>query len=355
MVAAVSAPELALPDVGRLPLQPPLAVQPVALLEDHCNIELAPLSTLPGFALSDTVGAGGGGGALTVTAALWLTEPPAPPQVRVNVLLAVRAPVLALPTAGRLPLQPPLAWQPSALLDDQLSVAAEPEITLLGLAVRVTVGAGGGGASTMTLALWLADPPSPVQVSVNVLLVAVSAPLLALPLSARLPLQAPLALHAVAFADVQLSVATLPRLTVAGFAVRVTVGAGVGAGAAVTITLALWLADPPAPLQLSVNVLLVAVSPPVLALPETGRLPLQAPLARQLVALVEDQLSVEPPPLATVSGLLVKVTVGAGGGGGASTVTFAVLLADPPLPSHVRLKLLFASVSGPVLTVPAVG
>ena len=70
LLLAVSAPVLALPEVGRLPLQPPLALQLVAFVDDQLSVELLPLSTLLGLAPSETVGAAGGGGALTVTLAL---------------------------------------------------------------------------------------------------------------------------------------------------------------------------------------------------------------------------------------------------------------------------------------------
>ena len=71
---------------------------------------------------------------------------------------------------------------------------------------------------------------------------------------------------------------------------------------------------PPAPVQLSVKELLGAVSAPVLAVPAVGRPPLQAPLAVQLVALVEDQLRPALPPLVTELGLALSCTVGAGAG-----------------------------------------
>ena len=44
------------PLIGRLPDQPPDAVQTVALVEDHINVELPPLETLVGLALSATLG-----------------------------------------------------------------------------------------------------------------------------------------------------------------------------------------------------------------------------------------------------------------------------------------------------------
>jgi hypothetical protein len=65
---------------------------------------------------------------------------------------------------------------------------------------------------------------------------------------------------------------------------------------------------------------------PLLAL-----LPDQAPDAAQEVALAADQLRVAPPPLATVLGLAVKLTVGAG----AVTETVADCVALPPAPVQV--------------------
>jgi hypothetical protein len=56
----------------------------------------------------------------------------------------------------------------------------------------------------------------------------------------------------------------------------------------------------------------LAVSVPVDCEPVTGMLPDQAPEAEQEVALVADQVNVELPPLVTVLGLAVNVTVGAG-------------------------------------------
>jgi len=50
----------------------------------------------------------------------------------------------------------------------------------------------------------------------------------------------------------------------------------------------------------------------VACVPFTALAPDQAPLAVHAVALVEDQVRVEPLPLATVLGLAVRLTVGAG-------------------------------------------
>jgi hypothetical protein len=50
----------------------------------------------------------------------------------------------------------------------------------------------------------------------------------------------------------------------------------------------------------------------VACVPLTALAPDQAPVAVHEVALVEDQVSLEPLPLATVLGLAVRLTVGAG-------------------------------------------
>jgi len=75
--------------------------------------------------------------------------PLAPLQVRVNVVVALSAPVLALPLIGLFPDQPPVAVQLVALVEDQLSIEAEPLLTVPGLALIFTVG--GGGADTLTV------------------------------------------------------------------------------------------------------------------------------------------------------------------------------------------------------------
>jgi hypothetical protein len=54
--------------------------------------------------------------------------------------------------------------------------------------------------------------------------------------------------------------------------------------------------------------------------PLVASLPLQPPDAAQEVALVDDQDRVEPAPLATVLGLALKLTVGAGVGEVTETV-----------------------------------
>ncbi len=70
---------LKLPLTACVPLQAPEAVQEVALLEVQVRVEPAPLVTLVGFALIETLG----GVAETVTVADCEAVPPAPVQVNV--------------------------------------------------------------------------------------------------------------------------------------------------------------------------------------------------------------------------------------------------------------------------------
>jgi hypothetical protein len=57
-----SAPVDVLPEVDRVPLQAPEAVQDVAPLDDHVRVDAPPAFTDVGFAEKLTVGGGGGGG-----------------------------------------------------------------------------------------------------------------------------------------------------------------------------------------------------------------------------------------------------------------------------------------------------
>ena len=65
--------------------------------------------------------------------------------------MALSAPVLALPLVGSFPDQPADAVQLLALLDDQLSIADLPLLTVVGLALRLTVGLGGAETLTVTV------------------------------------------------------------------------------------------------------------------------------------------------------------------------------------------------------------
>jgi hypothetical protein len=107
-------------------------------------------------------------------------------------------------------------------------------------------------------------------------------------------------------------------------------------GVPATATVVDAIALPPGPVQARVN-MLVIVNAPLDWLPEIALLPVQAPEARQEAASVEDQVSVEDPPLVIDVGLAVSDTVGTGGGGGEpDTVTVADAPALPPEPVQVR-------------------
>ena len=79
LVDAVSAPVLCEPLVASLPLHPFEAMHEVAFVADQVKVELPPLVTVLGFAVSTTAGAG----IATVTAVDCALVPPAPAHVNV--------------------------------------------------------------------------------------------------------------------------------------------------------------------------------------------------------------------------------------------------------------------------------
>jgi hypothetical protein len=192
------------------------------------------------------------GNAFAVNVADALALPPAPVQVRVNSSVPAIAGVsFAVPDSASPPLHAPLAVHAVALVDDQLRAADAPTVTDVGLTAIVTVGAGVTGARAVKVAAACALPPAPVHVSVNTCAPAAVGVSVAVPETGSAPLQAPLAVHAVAFVDDQFRVAAAPTVTEVGLTVMVTVGAGV-TGATVVIT-AVACALPPAPVHVSVN------------------------------------------------------------------------------------------------------
>lgn len=155
----------------------------------------------------------------------------------------------------------------------------------------------------------------------------VSAPEDCEPLSALLPDQAPEAVQAVAFLVVQVSVDAAPELTELGAALSVTSGANPE-----TVTVAVWVAEPPGPVQLSSNSVVLG-SAPVDQVPLVATVPLQPPEAAHCVAFCELQVKEDIPPLLTVVGEADRVTVGAG----EVTMTSADCEADPPGPVQVSV------------------
>ena len=149
---------LNVPLTALVPLHAPEAVHEVAFVEDQVKVDPLPLATLVGLALIDTLG----GVADTVTVTDWLAVPPAPVQVNVYFVVAVRAAVVFEPVIGSDPLQPPDALQDVALVADQVSFEVAPFLTVLGLAANVTAG---GVVDTETDADLVVLPPVPVQVN----------------------------------------------------------------------------------------------------------------------------------------------------------------------------------------------
>jgi hypothetical protein len=118
----------------------------------------------------------------------------------------------------------------------------------------------------------------------------------------------------------------------------------------VTATVALCEAEAPVALMQSRVYMVVLVTAPVRALPLVAWLPVHPPEALQAVALLEDQVKVDVSPFVTLAGLAFKVTVS----GESATETVADWDAEPPVPVHVRPKLVVV-VSGTVLCEPLIG
>ena len=79
-----------MPLAANVPLQPPEAVQEVALVELQVSVDDPPPAIVVGFAVSVTVGTG----AIVTVADAAVLVPPAPVQVNEYVVLAVRPPEL---------------------------------------------------------------------------------------------------------------------------------------------------------------------------------------------------------------------------------------------------------------------
>ena len=150
-------------------LQPPDAAHEVALLELQVNVDEPPGAITEGYTESVPDGTTFTGVVtFTVTVAAELV-PPGPAQVNEKVDFDVSAPVLALPLAATVPLHPPEAVQEVALVEDQVSVAEPPALTVVLDALRVAVGNGaaGGVAGGVTGEVAAPEPPPPPQADRN--------------------------------------------------------------------------------------------------------------------------------------------------------------------------------------------
>jgi hypothetical protein len=197
------------------PLQPPEAVHEVALVEDQVKVELPPLPTAVGFALSVIVGKA----AVTDTTNDCEAEPLAPVQEMSKVVVARRAAVKKVPLVPSAPLQPPDAVQVVAFVEVHARVVALPLATVVGLALNVMVGRAGFTDTTTDCD---AEPLAPVQEIPNVV-VASRAAVTKVPLVVSAPLHPPDAVQAVAYVETQERVVASPLATVMGLAPMVTV------------------------------------------------------------------------------------------------------------------------------------
>jgi hypothetical protein len=137
----VSGPVLCVPVVAFAPDHAPEAVQVLAFVDDQLKVASSPALTEAGFALRETVGAGGGSPPSTSTVTERLVVPPGPVQDRIKTLVVVSGPTVSLPMFSFSPNQAPEAWQEVALRTDQSSVDEPLLSTDSGLAVSDMTGA----------------------------------------------------------------------------------------------------------------------------------------------------------------------------------------------------------------------
>ena len=138
MAALVSAPVDCVPEVALPPLHAPEAVHEVALVLAHVSVELAPETTVVGFAVRVSVGAGFWLCRVTIVEAL--LEPSLFVQVSVKVVVAVIAGVVSDPDVALLPAQPPEAEHEAAFVALHVRVLVCPLVTAVGLALIWTAG-----------------------------------------------------------------------------------------------------------------------------------------------------------------------------------------------------------------------
>ena len=213
----------------------------------------------------------------------------------------------------------------------------------VGLAENVSVG--GSLASTATDTVRVTEPEVPMHVSVNAV-VLYTGPVEALPAPSRGPDHPPAAEHDVTFELDQSSVEALPTGTLAGLAVKLSVGGETAA----TSTVVADRPVPPSPVHARLNVV-ADVKASMLSLPSVDLLPVQPPVASQVVAFVLDQCRVVAPPMGTVVGSAAIETTGSAVL--PETLTVTVRLIEPLSPVHSRVKEV-ASVRGTVVSLPEV-
>jgi hypothetical protein len=145
-----------------------------------------------------TICAGDGATPVTVTLVTAVAEPLGP--VHVSVYCGLPAAVgftNQLPVVAYEPLQAPLALQDVALKLDQCRAVDFPSAIVFGQALRLTVGTA-EPPDAVTLARAVAEPPAPVQVNLYCDVPDAVGVTYQFPVTAKEPLQAPLAVQLVA-------------------------------------------------------------------------------------------------------------------------------------------------------------
>ena len=128
--------------------------------------------------------------------------------------------MLCVPAVASTPLQPPEAVHEVALVELHVRVETPPRATDVGVADSLTVALPGTVIVAVAISL---VPAAPVQIN-EYDTVAVTGPVLRLPLVPTSPLQSPEAVHEVALFELQVSVETPPLLIVVCAALSETVG-----------------------------------------------------------------------------------------------------------------------------------
>jgi hypothetical protein len=124
------------PLIGTTPCQPPLAVHSIASVAFQVKMEVAKLLIVVGKADKVTEGVA----SATMACADCATDPPAPVQVSVKLVVDVRGSVDTVPLVACVPLQPPEAVQLFAEVAFHFKVVEWPIATLLGFNSRVMAG-----------------------------------------------------------------------------------------------------------------------------------------------------------------------------------------------------------------------
>ncbi len=167
-VVALTAPVPCAPLIGNAPLQPPEAVQAVALLEFQVSVDVPPVAMTEGLTLNVAEG-------MTFTVAVaGALVPPGPVHVSEYAVAVLMPAVLWLPLLARAPLQPPEAVHAVALVELHVKLEVAPNATTVGAAANATVGTG----RIVTVAdAGAVVPPGPMQ-TIEYAVVAVNGPTL---------------------------------------------------------------------------------------------------------------------------------------------------------------------------------